>query len=30
VRLDVDIQKLIREMKRAVWEARLSALLSGI
>ncbi len=30
VRLDVDIQKLIREMKQVVWEARLSALLSGI
>ena len=30
VRMDVDIQKLIREMKRVVWEARLSALLTGI
>lgn len=30
VRLDVDIQKLIREMKQVVWEARLSALLGGI
>jgi hypothetical protein len=30
VRLDVDIQKLIVEMKRVVWEARLSALLNSI
>lgn len=29
-RLDIDIQKQMRVMKKIVWEARLSALLSGI
>lgn len=29
-RLDIDIQKQIRALKKVVWEARLSALLSGI
>lgn len=30
VRLDVDIQKLIKEMKKVVWEARLEALLGSL